>query len=419
MSRLIRLTLVFVILMAALPVLPAAAQSLPPPLPVGCNLANHDGEQWLICVPGNWNGDLVIYAHGYVKPGPVEGIPWDQLVLPDGTNIPVIVTGLGYAFATTSYSVNGLAVIQGIAEVSHLATSFKTSHPETNHTYLVGASEGGLITALAVERFPTVFSGGLATCGPVGDFRKQINYWSDFRVVFDYFFSFPPDVFPRWTQTSIRIPPNVMAGWPALGVQIANAVISKPHATEQLLRVTNAPVDPTNSATVTETVLGLLWYNVFATNDGIDKLGGNPFDNQLRWYIGSDNDLKLNRRAGGVARFTANLAALKNMAAYQTSGRLSVPLVTIHTTGDPIVPYWHEPLYRLKTLSSGNALLYSNIPILRYGHCNFRASEVLTAFALLVLKVTGQELINAQRALPDAGAQAEFLRLAKEHGALR
>ena len=418
MSRLVRLTLVFVILLAALPVLPAVAQGLG-----NCiDGTQKSGAAYRICMPASvpWNSDLVIYAHGYVpNVGQPVAIPEDQLKLPDGTSIPDIINSLGYAFATTSYSTNGLAVLQGMADVADLANLFKGLHAGTRRVYLVGASEGGLVTALAVERFPTVFSGGLATCGPVGDFRKQINYWSDFRVVFDYFFPFPPEVFPRWTQTNISIPPNVMAGWPTLGVQIANAVLSKPHATEQLLRVTNAPVDSTNSATVTETVLGLLWYNVFATNDGIGKLGGNPFDNQLRWYIGSDNDLKLNRRAGGVARFTANPAALKNMAAYQTSGRLSVPLVTIHTTGDPIVPYWHEPLYRLKTLGSGNALLYSNIPILRYGHCNFRASEVLTAFALLVLKVTGQELINAQRALPDAGAQAEFLRLAKENGALR
>ena len=36
------------------------------------------------------------------------------------------------------------------------------------------------------------------------------------------------------------------------------------------------------------------WYNVFATNDGIEKLGGQPFDNGWRWYTGSSDDLRLN-----------------------------------------------------------------------------------------------------------------------------
>ena len=59
--------------------------------------------------------------------------------------------------------------------------------------YLVGVSQGGLVCTLAVEQNPGIFSGGLSLCGPIGDFRRQINYWGDFRVAFDYFF---PNVIP-------------------------------------------------------------------------------------------------------------------------------------------------------------------------------------------------------------------------------
>ncbi len=197
---------------------------------------------------------------------------------------------------------------------------------------------------------------------------------------------------------------------------ITQRILSEPGATEQLLRVTRAPIDPSNSATISETVLGLLWYSVFATNDGIDKLHGQPFDNTPRFYFGSANDWLLNQK---VQRFDADQAALDEIKAhYQAFGRLKVPLVTLHTTGDPIVPYWHEPLYRVKVWSSGSALMYSNIPIVRYGHCNFKAGEVLAGFALMVLKVTGQELVNAYKALHDTAAQSEFLQLARQHGAL-
>lgn len=83
------------------------------------------------------------------------------------------------------------------------------------------------------------------------------------------------------------------------------------------------------------------------------------------------------------------------------------------------MPYWHEPLYRAKVLAGGSTLLHSNIPVFRYGHCNFKVSEVLAAFALLVFKVTGQELTGAENVLPDADSRAEFLQLAREYGALR
>jgi len=157
MSRLIRLTLVFVILLAALPVLPAAAQSLPPPLRLAVNLriTMVNSGSFACRATGMVTWSSMLTATSSL---PVEGIPWDQLVLPDGTNIPVIVTP-GLCLCNTSYSVNGLAVIKD-CRGKPPGDQFQDKSPETNHTYLVGASEGGLITALAVERFPTVFSGG-------------------------------------------------------------------------------------------------------------------------------------------------------------------------------------------------------------------------------------------------------------------
>jgi hypothetical protein len=169
--------------------------------------------------------------------------------------------------------------------------------------------------------------------------------------------------------------------------------------------VTGAPVDSADPTSVLETALGVLWYNVFATNDGVETLGGQPFDNSYRWYSGSANDLLLNRR---VQRFSANPEALNAIQAYQTTGVLHSQLVTLHTTGDPIVPYWHIPLYRAKVLKNWTDWNYSNIPILRYGHCNFEVSEVLAGFALLVWKTTGELPPTALSLLPDAKAQAYY-----------
>jgi len=412
MSRLVRLLLVILILLSSLSALPAQATG-------GISTCQPDGQQasgaiYRICMPepDDWNGDLVVYAHGYVAPDEPVGIPEDQLELPGGLSIPEIVNKLGFAFATTSYSTNGLAVLEGVEDLRDLVDIFSDMHGQPRYVYLVGASEGGIITALAVEKFPEAFDGGLAACGPVGDFRRQGNYLGDFRIVFDYFF---PGLIPG---SPVNIPQEVMDNWDMVYVpRIIEAISSDPHATEQLLRVTHAPIDGRDPASVEATILGLLWYNVFATNDGIDKLGGQPFDNMQRFYHGSDNDLQLNRE---IQRIQADPVALAEIEAhYQTSGCLISPLVTLHTTGDPIVPYWHEILYCKKVRASSSYSLYSNIPVFRYGHCNFKASEVLAGFALLVLKVTRQQLAGAERVLPDANSRAEFLQLVRQYGALR
>jgi pimeloyl-ACP methyl ester carboxylesterase len=409
MSRLVRTILVAVVLLGSLPALPAMAASSTSTCQDG---TQSSGALYRICMPdpNDWNGDLVVFAHGYVAPNEPLSIP--ELELPGGLSIPEIANKLGFAFATTSYSTNGLAVRQGIEDVRDLVDIFGQMHGQPRHVYLVGGSEGGIITALAVEQFPEVFDGGLAACGPVGDFRWQVNYWGDFRVVFDYFF---PGLIPGSLD---NVPQEVMDNWETVYVpRILDAIRRNRHATDQLLRVTGAPVDRRDPSTRETTILGLLWYNVFATNDGIAKLGGQPFDNTHRLYRGSDDDLRLNLE---VQRFRADPAALDEIEAhYQTSGQLASPLVTLHTTGDSFVPYWHEPLYGRKVRASGSGSLHSNIPILRYGHCNFKASEVLVAFALLVFKVTRQELTGAENVLPDAESRAEFLQLARQYGVLR
>ncbi len=372
------------------------------------------GAIYRICMPaeGEWNGDLVVYAHGYVAYNEPIGIPEDQLSIPGQVSIPEIVNGLGFAFATTSYSVNGLAVRQGTADLVDLVQIFDATHGQPSHVYLVGASEGGLITALAIEQHSDVFDGGLSVCGPVGDFRWQINYWGDVRVLFDYFF---PGVI---LGSPAAIPQEVIDGWDTIYEPRAEAALrANPAGMQQLLDVAHVPAHPADTDENVEALLDVLWYNVFATNDGITKLGGQPFDNSRRYYRGSTDDQRLNLT---VARFQAEPAAIQEIKAhYQTSGDLGGPLVTLHTLGDPIVPYWHQPLYRRKIEGQGGAALHTNIPILRrYGHCNFSAPQVLFGFAVLVRAVRGQPILNAERVLPTAQERDEYRDLAASYGLL-
>ncbi|MDO8614726.1 MAG: S28 family serine protease [Dehalococcoidia bacterium] len=337
------------------------------------------GAIYRICMPDTWNGDLMVWAHGYVDPQEPVAIPEGQLTLPDGTSLIDIATGLDFAFATTSYRYNGLVVPWGVQDVVQLVGIFERLKGPADKVILVGASEGGFITALAVENYPQVFDGGIAACGPVGDFRKQVDYFGDFRVVFDYFF---PSVIPAGTGP--EIPQEVIDNWDSTYVPaIRAAMASDWHKVQQLIEVTGAPVNPNDLRTIDQTVMGLLWYNVHATNDAIAKLYGNPYDNMTRVYSGSDDDTALN---AGVRRFAADPIPLLAMNVYfKTTGNLDSPLVTLHTSGDPIVPSWHEALYRAKALANGSLFEHFNVPVDRYGHCNFKAGEAL--ISLLILQV--------------------------------
>ena len=358
---------------------------LAPMAPMACapDGTQASGAKYRICMPAfGWNGDLLVYAHGYVAATQPIGIPEDQMNL-GGTYIPDAANFLGYAFATTSYSVNGLAIRQGLPDLVDLVSIFRTQHPTLKRVVLVGVSEGGLITTLATEQYPAVFNGGLAACGPIGDFRRHANYVADFRVVFDYFF---PGLIPA---SPVSVPDWLIADWTtSYYTNTVMPVITAPSSVisvTQLLNVTGVPYIPGDQANILEGISQELWYNVLGTNDAVSKLGGQPFDNHDRVYTGSLNDAALN---AGVQRFTANPSALAEIEAhYQTAGRPLVPLVTIHTTKDQTVPYWHETLYRAKVVANNRTPRHDLIPVDRYGHCNFTLPEITQALQLLQARI--------------------------------
>jgi hypothetical protein len=377
------------------------------------------GAPYQVCFnPANWNRDIIVFIPGYHDPASPPSLPGNLSETP----VSLLFAALGYGYASTGFRGTGLvqpATWLG-GDLRELVNTAKTLFSNATgrtarYVYQIGGSQGGLGTVLAVERYPNVFSGGLAACGPIGDYGKQIAYVGDFRTVFDYFFAPVISGWPVWTQNLPADPGYIdPSSWDAAEDESAAALADPTNAARiaQVLSVTHAPIDPNVPSTIAATTQDILWYSFRGTNDAIAKLGGGPFGNGTRVYSGSADDAALN---AGVARFQFTADPTK-LAELQTSGRLVRPLVTIHTTGDPIVPIWHEPLYRNK-LSFFGKLLETRITIDRYGHCNFTDAEVLAAFAVLVLKVSGANLLVSNSVLRDDKARATFLRLARQHGA--
>ncbi len=335
------------------------------------------GALYQVCFPDDWNGDLVLYAHGHVPADRDLAIPDDQV---GGQSIATTINNLGYAYATTSYRRNGLLGPEGVEDMVELgATIRRLYRPDPGRTVMVGVSEGGMVAGLAAERYPDLFDGVLSACGPVGSLRGQLDYFVDFRVVFDYLF---PGVIPG---TAISVPAEVSERWEELyAPAVVLALVTNPAAARELVRITGAAVERSDVVAIAVTAVVILRYNVIGTADAQQRLGGQPFDNSARVYSGSADDAALN---AGVARFAADPAALTAMAEFETTGNITVPVVTLHTTGDPVVPFNQQALYADKASRSGASGRLTQIPVDRYGHCSFEAPEVLGAFSTLMDQV--------------------------------
>jgi len=358
---------------------------------------NPSDQLIVICIPPNWNGRLIMYAHGFVPVQAPLGLPTDELTLADGTFVPGFFLAQGFAFATSSFHKNGVAIEQGAEDLNKLLQYFKSVVPPRSlqKVFITGASEGGLIALMLLESHPGKYDAGLALCAPVGGAIDLIKYTYDFRVVFDYFFpnvfTYPPNQTGEQPFGAVEVPENAFLFWETVYVpRIIAALVGDQVSTMQLFNITQAAIDSTDPSSIITTALRLLFYNIFNANDQNATAGGVIYDNRSTTYIGSVNDAALNAEVERIKSDGRARAYARRF--YQPKGNLHVPLVTLHTTMDEVVPFQHEETYSNLVAQKGKSAFLSISEVPRYGHCNFTAQDVIQAFELMVQQAEAQRI---------------------------
>jgi pimeloyl-ACP methyl ester carboxylesterase len=360
---------------------------------------NHPSPQLILtCLPSDFNGTLIIYAHGYVRPQEPLSLP-AEFGNADVHELVKQLLDLGFGVATSSFHKNGYAIEQAEADLNRLVDYVRSIEPDIDAIYSIGASEGGLITAMLIEQHPDVYDGGLALCGPLAGTSYQVKYLADVRVLFDYFY---PQVFPFG---ALDVPADAHEQWEGpdgFRAKIAAAIAGDPAGIAQVFDVAQVACNAGDPAVAANCVENMLAYSVFGTNDLLATAGGWPVSNVGEAYTGSQDDAALN---AGVERFDADPAASAYADRYyRPSGLLERPLVTLHTTRDPGVPYRHELQYFSRAAFLGRDDHLTVLPVDREGHCAFTPEEVVGGFGALLLKSNSDlavALVNPLEALHD------------------
>ena len=105
-----------------------------------------EGAGFRIEIPDNWNGDLVVYTHGFRGTG-------DELTV-DNPPLRDYYVALGYAWLASSYSKNYYDVRSGVESTNSLVRYFRRNFGKPNRTYITGFSMGGHVIGAAIEQFP-------------------------------------------------------------------------------------------------------------------------------------------------------------------------------------------------------------------------------------------------------------------------
>jgi pimeloyl-ACP methyl ester carboxylesterase len=339
----------------------------------------NDGSIYQFVIPSNWNHQLVLYAHGIVDPQAPISLPTD-------TGFPELVDALvtrGFAVGYSSFAKNGFAIKEGVRDTGQLSGIFTKLAAKPAKTFLVGVSLGGAVVLDLAETVPQKYDGVLPMCGLIGGSPLEVEYVGNARVLFDYFF---PGVIKGTLLHTALVPYDPTSNTPNLGTEVALALAAGLAPTSTLPTLQLADALGLEFASTTELVDGLLevlGFDVRYVNDLLQRTNmASPYDNRFIWYSGSLNDKALN---AGVERVSGTLEGFEYLLRYyQPTGLVRIPTVTLHTTRDPLVPYWHEAVYLyLATKRHRNGLLVQQ-SVNGFGHCAFTATEVIHAFTGLV-----------------------------------
>ena len=337
------------------------------------------GARWEIDTPAEWNGDLVVYAHGYTD-------PVAAVTLPAG-NFPQIRDALlvrGFAVIASSYSENGYAAKEGAEQTHQLSGVFASKVGQPRRTFLLGQSLGGLIGLQLSEKYPSQYAGTLLVCGVVGGSNLEVEYLGDIRVLFDV-------VYPGVLPGGLEHPPVITnVNTQVIGPALA-AIQADPQGVGVIQALARHPLPGNNGNEVVTSLLNVLAFCMQGGGDLYDRTHQHSFfDNATYTYHSALLPAPLVDHVNAtVARYTAAADAERWLSHYgEASGDLRIPLLSLHTTRDPVVPEFHEA--RLGSAEAGPWLLQRET--VRYGHCAFSVDELMTQFeALVAWSTTGQK----------------------------
>ena len=356
----------------------------------GIHQGIHGEAGYRVEVPDNWNGTLVMYAHGYRGTGA-------ELRVSGPTGLREHLIESGYAWAASSYSANYYDVRAGVEDTNALALAFRelTGQASPMKYYIAGVSMGGQITGAAVEaetlataRYAVVYAGALPMCGVMAD-NELANFFHAYTIAASELAGMPVQSFPN-LDFATRLPAIKQALWVDYD---ADRNVMTPQGEKLryvLMHLTGGP-----RPTFLEG-FGIYQDLLFdrGSRDGTwtGILGGVSVNTtDIVYRLDADTDLSPEEVAFNAAIFRVQGDFLAHnpprsdgvRAIPIIEGRFNVPVMSIHTLENR-VPFWMQQLYAERAAANGNTSRLVQRVIRSPLHCDFTPDERISSFDALV-----------------------------------
>jgi pimeloyl-ACP methyl ester carboxylesterase len=362
------------------------------------------GAAYRVEVPANWNGKLVMYAHGYAGTGAALGVT--------NPSIRRYLIQNGYAWAASSYSKNYYDVRAGVEDTNALALAFNkiaTANGRTlsspTRTYITGHSMGGHITAAAIEDEAQTtavnkvkYHGAVPMCGVMGD-TELFNQFAAMQVTAQALAGLPNYPVDKWSDISALVTGTLFTTFPSAPTATGAKYLSV------LKNITGGERPMFNLGIAFGGSFPSAWGTFGSDGTVTGILNKNILDTRtLTYTIDGDaaGTTALNAAALKVAP-TADANRLRRDGLRwipQANGEFKIPVVSIHTLGDLFVPFSMQEVYQKRVAAKGNSAWLVQRAIRGVSHCDFTVAEQATAFDDMVkwerdgLKPTGDDVVT-------------------------
>ncbi|KKK05709.1 alpha/beta hydrolase [Micromonospora sp. HK10] len=362
----------------------------------------HEHAGYIIETPARWNGELVMWAHGY------RGQGTELSPEPPAYDLRQRLLGQGYAWASSSYDRNGYDIRSGVLSTRHLADLFADTVRRPHRVYLAGVSMGGHIIGRSLEQYPGYYDGALPMCGVLGD-HELFDFFLDYNLVAQALAGVR--AYPTPDDYLTNAVPRIQV---ALG--LAGLTPGGPDTTNDLGKQLRAvTVERSGGQRPGADAAFAVWKDFLfgiTTTDGGDSPAQRPgqLATNLLTRYSPNSPVNLNATVQRVApenlrqRLSPTLTEVPRI-----NGRPTVPVLTLHDLGDLFVPFSMEQAYARDAAWHGRSRLVVQRAVRAAQHCEFSPAEAGAAWDDLVSWVrTGKRPAGDAVTDPRAVRAADF-----------
>ena len=346
------------------------------------------GAAYRVEVPANWNGKLVMYAHGFAGTG--------NTLTVNNPSIRRYLVQNGYAWAASSYSKNYYDVRVGVEDTNALALAFNTIAAANARTlaaptriYITGHSMGGHITAAAIDdeaatsaKNKVKYNGAVPMCGVVGD-SELFNTFAGMQASAQVLAGVPNYPTDKFADIQTLVTSTLFTTFPsvptATGLKYKSVLKNLTGGERPMFDLGLAFGGSFPSAYGTfgsdGTVTGILNKNALDTNALVYTIDGD-----------AAGSAALNAAAIKLTAVTdANRLRTDGLRWIpKANGDFKIPVVSIHTLGDMFVPFNMEQVFQKRVAARGNSAWLVQRAIRGVSHCDFTVTEQANAFDAMI-----------------------------------